>query len=154
MSGILPIPVTRNSRDWIWPVSALSLITYNNTNTVVGAEDGTLALDTGKVLPENACLLTFDDGYLGHYITVFPELARRGWSGAFYPPVVALHREQVMEVNKIHLILAKKWLFPSEQPHCGIQEPVYCPATGTAEAQPAATRAASGNILGRLQGEV
>lgn len=65
------------------------------------------ALDGGQPLPERACLLTFDDGYLDHYLYAFPELLRRGLSGAFYPPVLATRRTRVMEVNKIQLILAQ-----------------------------------------------
>jgi peptidoglycan/xylan/chitin deacetylase (PgdA/CDA1 family) len=72
----------------------------------ITAQDLIEALSHDRDLPERACLLTFDDGYLDHYLTVFPELLRRGLSGAFYPPVLATARTQVMEVNKIHLILA------------------------------------------------
>lgn len=72
----------------------------------IGAEDIIEALAGQKRLPENACLLTFDDGYLDHYLTVFPALAKRGWSGAFYPPVQAVYGGKVMQVNKIQLLLA------------------------------------------------
>ena len=73
----------------------------------VSADDVALALDGGHPLPERACLLTFDDGYLDHFITVFPELARRGLSGAFYPPVEAIQGQKILEVNKIQLLLAQ-----------------------------------------------
>ena len=72
----------------------------------VSAEDIVDALNGIKELPERACFLTFDDGYLDHYLTVFPELSRRGLSGAFYPPVEAVQRKKVLEVNKIQLLLA------------------------------------------------
>lgn len=73
----------------------------------VSAREVTAALDTGAPLPDRACLLTFDDGYLDHYTAVFPELVRRGLSGAFYPAVLATRRTKVMEVNKIQLVLAQ-----------------------------------------------
>lgn len=72
----------------------------------VGAEDIVAVLSGQKKLPENACFLTFDDGYLDHYLTVFPALSKRGWSGAFYPPVQAVRGQKVMQVNKIQLLLA------------------------------------------------
>ena len=41
-------------------------------------------------LPPNACLLTFDDGLLDHFTTVFPRLVERGLPGSFYVPVAAV----------------------------------------------------------------
>lgn len=38
----------------------------------------------GAVLPDRACLLTFDDGVSDHYINVFPALKARGCSGLFF----------------------------------------------------------------------
>jgi peptidoglycan/xylan/chitin deacetylase (PgdA/CDA1 family) len=35
-------------------------------------------------LPENAALLTFDDGVCDHYLNVFPLLRQRGLSGLFF----------------------------------------------------------------------
>lgn len=74
--------------------------------TLVSARDIHDCLYNGKDLPENACLLTFDDGYLEHYTDVFPELKKRGISGCFYPPVKAGAREELLNVNKIHFLLA------------------------------------------------
>ena len=42
-----------------------------------------------KSLPENPCLLTFDDGYKDHYTYVFPELKKRGFQGSFF--LLVLH---------------------------------------------------------------
>lgn len=82
------------------------LDTLQKNHAIVKAEDVRVCLDEGKPLPQRACLLTFDDGYLEHYTEVFPELARRGLSGCFYPPVDAVKREKLLDVNKIHLLLA------------------------------------------------
>lgn len=57
-------------------------------------------------LPEKALLLTFDDGYLDHFTYVLPELVSRKISGLFFLPVAVTKRKQVMDVNKIHFILA------------------------------------------------
>lgn len=76
------------------------------TRNMVSAEDLRLCLEEGRSLPEKACLLSFDDGYIEHYTEVFPELAKRGLSGCFYPPVRAVARGHVLAVNKIHLLLA------------------------------------------------
>lgn len=57
-------------------------------------------------LPDNPVLLTFDDGYIDHYLTVFPMLMEHGIRGAFYPPIQAVTEGTILDVNKIHLILA------------------------------------------------
>lgn len=60
----------------------------------------------GRPLPPNACLLTFDDGFADHYIVVFPRLLARGLAGSFYPPAVVATGGRVLDVHKIHFILA------------------------------------------------
>jgi len=57
-------------------------------------------------LPLNPVLLTFDDGYIDHYTYVFPKLRERGISGAFFPTVNASKNHCVLDVNKIHFVLA------------------------------------------------
>ncbi len=57
-------------------------------------------------LPERALVLTFDDGYREHHDLVFPELRQRGWAGAFFPVASAVRDGHVLDVNKIHLVLA------------------------------------------------
>lgn len=59
-------------------------------------------------LPDNACLLTFDDGYKDHYLHVFPELKRRGISGCFFPSAGAIVEGKVLDVNKIHFLLDRQ----------------------------------------------
>lgn len=60
----------------------------------------------GPPLPRNAILLTFDDGYSDHFQTVFPVLHNRGLHGCFFPPVHCIEQRCVLDVNKIHYILA------------------------------------------------
>lgn len=65
-----------------------------------------MALQAAKPLPSSACLLTFDDGVLDHYINVFKILRRRNLSGLFF----ALDRcenEGLTLPHKIHFLLAK-----------------------------------------------
>ena len=59
-------------------------------------------------LPDNPCLLTFDDGYKDHYLHVFPELKKRGLQGSFFSPAEAVLENTVLDMNKIHFILAKQ----------------------------------------------
>jgi peptidoglycan/xylan/chitin deacetylase (PgdA/CDA1 family) len=59
-------------------------------------------------LPERPILLTFDDGYIDHYETVFPLLSKEGIQGSFFPPARPILRGEVLDVNKLHFVLAKK----------------------------------------------
>lgn len=64
------------------------------------------AFQTGKKLPDNAILLTFDDGYIDHYTMVFPLLMERSIPAFFSMPGKVLAENKVLDVNKIHFILA------------------------------------------------
>ena len=44
------------------------------------------ALRNETSLPSKACLLTFDDGYIDHFETVFPLLQENHIQGCFFPP--------------------------------------------------------------------
>jgi peptidoglycan/xylan/chitin deacetylase (PgdA/CDA1 family) len=57
-------------------------------------------------LPPNAALLTFDDAYIDHFAAVFPILEERGIQGAFFPPARIIKHHEVLDVNKIHFVLA------------------------------------------------
>lgn len=57
-------------------------------------------------LPPHPVLLTLDDAYADHFNNVFPILKHRGIQGCFYPPVKAITEHTVLDVNKIHFILA------------------------------------------------
>jgi len=60
----------------------------------------------GDDLPENACYLTFDDGYKDHIEFVMPELLSRKIQGSFFPPADAIEKRSMLDVNAIHFILA------------------------------------------------
>ncbi|MBT6205399.1 MAG: polysaccharide deacetylase family protein [Alphaproteobacteria bacterium] len=74
--------------------------------SVVGLDDVMVCLNGGPPLPEQACLLTFDDGYRDHVDVVLPALVRRGWRGAFFPSADAVAHRALLEVNAIQFVIA------------------------------------------------
>lgn len=52
------------------------------------------------------CVLTFDDGYSDHYDFVLEVLLNNNIKGAFFPPVDVVNKKSLLDVNKIHVILA------------------------------------------------
>lgn len=60
----------------------------------------------GDDLPPKALLMTFDDGYIDHYSTCFPILFEAGIQGAFFPPVRPVLHSELLDVNRVHFILA------------------------------------------------
>ena len=66
----------------------------------------------GTQLPDHAILLTFDDAYADHYTYAFPILEHEHIQGVFFPPVKAVTEHTVLDVNKVHFILAST---PSER---------------------------------------
>lgn len=64
------------------------------------------ALDNNQKLPQKAALLTFDDGYIDHFNYALPILKKYNLQGSFYPPAAAVIENRVLDVNKIHFILA------------------------------------------------
>jgi peptidoglycan/xylan/chitin deacetylase (PgdA/CDA1 family) len=75
-------------------------------HNVVRVDQIVEALRGGEALPPNAVWLTFDDGYLDHYCEVFPLLHERGLQGSFFAPVNTLRDRILLDVNRIHFILA------------------------------------------------
>jgi peptidoglycan/xylan/chitin deacetylase (PgdA/CDA1 family) len=59
-----------------------------------------------KQLPQNTVLLTFDDGFKDHYQHVFPLLKKMEINAAFFPPALPILKNYVLDVHKIHFILA------------------------------------------------
>jgi peptidoglycan/xylan/chitin deacetylase (PgdA/CDA1 family) len=70
---------------------------------IISIED--LILEQYKKEEKNI-LLTFDDGYVDHYEYVFELLNKKKIKGAFYTPVDTTKGISVLDVNKIHHILA------------------------------------------------
>lgn len=59
-----------------------------------------------RKLPQNAMLLTFDDGYIDNFTFAFPILEENGLQGSFFIPGKTFSTHQLLDVNKIHYILA------------------------------------------------
>ena len=74
----------------------------------IGADELLGALSGGVALPPKAVLLTFDDGYVDHYTNVFPILKEKGIPAFFSMPGKILAEHKVLDVNKIHFILASR----------------------------------------------
>lgn len=72
----------------------------------VAAEQVVAAFKKEEKLPSKAVLLTFDDAYIDHFTNVFPILEHHKIQGCFYPPVKAITEHSVLDVNKVHFILA------------------------------------------------
>ena len=66
------------------------------------------SIENNKSLPNKSILLTFDDAYSEHFNYVFPFLDKHNIQGSFFPPVKAITENKVLDVNKIHFILASE----------------------------------------------
>jgi peptidoglycan/xylan/chitin deacetylase (PgdA/CDA1 family) len=84
-------------------------IAYINEHySVISGDELLAAAEAGawNALPRSALLLTFDDGYADHFTQVFPILARARLSGCFFPPAQCVLENKLLDVNKIHFVLA------------------------------------------------
>lgn len=77
----------------------------NNFN-IVTMEQVIDAVEGKSELSEKALLLTFDDGYIDNYTFAFPILEEFGIQGSFFIPGKTFTTHQLLDVNKIHYILA------------------------------------------------
>lgn len=73
---------------------------------VVSMEEVLAYYREGQSLPENALLLTFDDGYIDNYTFVFPILKAYHMQGSFFVPGKVFMEHALLDVNKIHFLLA------------------------------------------------
>lgn len=82
-------------------------IDFLKTNfSIVRMEEVLAALDGQIILPENAVLLTFDDGYIDNFTYVMPVLEEEKVQGSFFIPGKTFDMHSLLDVNKIHYILA------------------------------------------------
>lgn len=79
---------------------------FKNNFSVVTMEEVIASVQEGYDLPENALLLTFDDGYIDCYTSVFPVLKEYGFQGSFFVPGKVFREHKLLDVNKIHFLLA------------------------------------------------
>jgi peptidoglycan/xylan/chitin deacetylase (PgdA/CDA1 family) len=74
--------------------------------TIIGGGDLIEAASGGEAVPPRALLMTFDDGYSDHFTQVFPILDELRLPGCFFPPARPILEDCVLDVNKIHFVLA------------------------------------------------
>ncbi len=79
---------------------------FKENFNVVKMEQVIDVVENGGVLPENALLLTFDDGYIDNYTYTLPILEEFKFQGSFFIPGKTFTTHQLLDVNKIHYILA------------------------------------------------
>ena len=79
---------------------------FKNNFTVVRMEQVLDAIKGNYYLPDNSILLTFDDGYIDNYTFALPLLEEFGFQGSFFIPGKTIDSHQLLDVNKIHFILA------------------------------------------------
>lgn len=79
---------------------------FKKNFTFITAKQLLSCLHNGETIAENAILLTFDDGLKDHYLHVFPILQKFGVQGLFFPIAETIESKKVIDVHKIHFILA------------------------------------------------
>ena len=101
-------PAVRPGFDALSPAGFAGQLDYFDRNyNVVHPRAVAAALDGGPALPDRALMLSFDDGLKEHYTIAFPMLHARGWGGVFYPPEASTRERRLLDVHKIHLVLAR-----------------------------------------------
>lgn len=78
----------------------------SSTFNVVTMEQVIDAVMNNGELPERALLLTFDDGYADNYTYALPILEKYKVQGSFFIPGKTFAEHKLLNVNKIHYILA------------------------------------------------
>ncbi|SHI17301.1 Polysaccharide deacetylase [Butyrivibrio fibrisolvens DSM 3071] len=79
---------------------------FKTNCNVVTMEQVIDAAKGNSMLPENAVLLTFDDGYIDNFTCAYPILEEFGFQGSFFIPGKTFTTHQLLDVNKIHYIIA------------------------------------------------
>lgn len=79
---------------------------FKENFNVVRMEQVIEAVKGGEPLPNKAVLLTFDDGYIDNFTFALPILEEYGLQGSFFIPGKTFTTHQLLDVNKIHYILA------------------------------------------------
>jgi len=64
------------------------------------------SINENRTIPDNSILLTFDDGFKDHYLNVFPILKKNNIDGLFFPPGKIIDENFLLDVHKIHFVLA------------------------------------------------
>ena len=73
---------------------------------VLGMNDLLSVINGSRTCERQAVVLTFDDGFIDHFHSVFPVLHDFGVQGCFYPPSLPVLDKKMLAVHRIHFILA------------------------------------------------
>ena len=79
---------------------------FQSSFNVVRMEQVIASINGEDKLPDKAILLTFDDGYIDNYMYALPLLEEFGYQGSFFIPGKTFTEHKLLDVNKIHYILA------------------------------------------------
>jgi len=79
---------------------------FHKNFTFLSASNLIDAIYNTKEVPTNSMVLTFDDGFKDHFQYVFPILKKLKIQGLFFPPAKPILEKSVLDVHKIHFILA------------------------------------------------
>ena len=83
------------------------LLFFKKNFSVVTMQDVIQAIEyNGENLPNNALLLTFDDGYIDNFTVALPLLKKYGMQGSFFIPGKTFAENILLDVNKVHFVLA------------------------------------------------
>src|SRR3989454_10213255 len=74
--------------------------------TILDVREILAAIRGETTLPSNACLLTFDDGFLDHYTVVFPRLDYRRLPAVCFVPGRPIEEGEILCGQGIHFVLA------------------------------------------------
>lgn len=88
------------------PLFREQIVFFKKNFNIITMEDVFDLAERHIELPENALLLTFDDGYMDNYLYAFPILDEFKIQGSFFIPGKTFSTHQLLDVNKIHYILA------------------------------------------------
>ncbi|WP_432514946.1 polysaccharide deacetylase family protein [Kineococcus sp. SYSU DK001] len=76
------------------------------TYRVIGVEELTAAFEDRRPFDHPTAVLTFDDGFVDHFTHVAPLLVDLGLPGAFYPPAAPVLDRRLLDVHRLHFVLA------------------------------------------------
>lgn len=92
----LDLPAFRGQLDYL-----------RHRHSVVSMEEVMYAVQGSPAdLPDDAALLTFDDGFIDHYTNVLPLLDERGWQGTFFVAAGPVLERRMLDTHKLHFVLA------------------------------------------------
>ncbi len=77
----------------------------NNFNIITANQMLNCIYNRNKI-PSKSAVLTFDDGFKDHFSFVFPLLKKFKIQGLFFPPAKPIKEKSILDVHKIHHILA------------------------------------------------